>query len=664
MFSRPKRRPSSVVDRPQNTIEKQERMMRWWRAITAYCSRPIRASVWLYKPMLWRIKSKDAGYRSLSEDQLDARILEIRQSLLREGMTFNLTIECFALIREVAGRELGMWHFDSQVLGGLSILHGTIGQMQTGEGKTLTATLPVAAAALAGVPTHVVTVNDYLTERDAKLMTPVYQRLGLSVGIVIQGLQRGERQQQYARDIVYCTNNELAFDYLKDSIQLGQFNDSLQLHALRSLPKRDSVLGNLMLRGLHFAVVDEADGVFMDEATTPLVISGETTPQQEQSELYSQAYGLISHLQQGRDFSIHTSMRTVDILASGEELIQAKTQNLGPLWQARIRRLELARQALTAEHLFIKDQHYLVDEGKVVIIDEHTGRRMPDRTWERGLHQLIEIKEGCELSDPRETLASISFQNFFRYYHHLSGMTGTADEVKSEFWRVYGLPVVDVPTHKKSKRVHLGTTISASNEQKWLTIVAKISAIRKQSSRPIMVGTQSLKASERLSSLLADKNIEHQVLNARQDQTEAEVVEQAGHKGRVTIATSMAGRGTDIKLESEVEAQGGLHVIITGLHDSSRVDRQLEGRSARQGDHGSVEYILSLEEEIITQGWRKVLQLLFYAPIPKPLKNRLLFKCIRRCQHHIERRQQQARKQLLQHDEQQQEVLSFSSQQV
>ncbi|GAD88277.1 protein translocase subunit SecA [Vibrio halioticoli NBRC 102217] len=665
MYKRPQRRPSSVLERPQRVLDTQKRMQRWWRTLTAFGSRPLRASIWLYKPLLWRIKRRDKAYRKLSESELDQQIKTVQQSLLRFGLINALTVEVFALVREVAGRELGMWHFDSQLLGGLAILHGNIGQMQTGEGKTLTATLPVAAAALTGIPTHVVTVNDYLTERDAQLMLPVYQRLGLSVGVVIQGLDLSERKQQYARDIVYCTNNELAFDYLKDAIALEQHSDALHLHALRSLPShRSELLDSLMLRGLHFAVVDEADGVFMDEAITPLVISGDSAPNPDQQQLYLQAFEIGQTLQLDVDFMIRLPSKQIEFTPLGEENIERQTQGLGALWQARLRRLELVKQALTALHLFIRDKHYLVDEGKVVIIDEHTGRRMPDRTWEQGLHQLIEIKEQCELSDPRVTLASISFQNFFRFYHHLSGMTGTADEVKSEFWRVYELPVVDVPTHKTNQRRQFRPTILRTEQQKWQCVVSKIKQFREQGERPILVGTQSLKDSESLSQLLLARGIEHQVLNARQDESEAEIVKLAGLASKITIATSMAGRGTDIKLDSQVEAQGGLHVMVTGLHDSSRVDRQLEGRCARQGDRGSVEFILSLEEELITAKWAKLLALINLIPMPNSLKSKLLFNGIRQCQKRIERQQDQSRKQLLKHDEQQQEVLSFSQNQV
>ncbi len=665
MYRRPQRLPSSTLERPQKRIEQQKTMVRWWRTLTAYSSRPLRSSVWFYKPLLWRVKAKDSEFRELSNQALNERVASVRSKLQAQGLTTALLIDGFALIREVAGRELGMWHFDSQIMGGLAILHGNIGQMQTGEGKTLTATLPVAVAALAGIPTHVITVNDYLTERDAETMLPVYERLGLSVGIVIQGLQLDERKEQYSRDIVYCTNNELAFDYLKDRIQLTGCNEALELHAMRVVPsERSGKIDNLMLRGLHFAVVDEADSVCMDEATTPLIISGEETPHLGLEQMYQQGYSLVEQLSEGQDYKLIKQQRIIDITPIGEENIETLTSEFGTLWRGRVRRLELVKQALTACYLFEQDKHYLVEENKVIIIDEHTGRRMPDRTWERGLHQLIEIKEGCELSNPRETLASISFQNFFRYYHHLAGMTGTADEVKSEFWRVYGLPVVDVPTHKRSQRKLLGEAVHSTEDKKWLAVVSRISQLQKNSVRPILIGTQSLKASETLSLKLTQSGIEHQVLNARQDQQEADVISQAGEKNKVTIATSMAGRGTDIKLDAETESQGGLHVIITGLHDSSRVDRQLEGRSARQGDRGSYELIISLEDSVLSQGWSKVLGVFSQLPIPMIMKNKLLLNVVRHCQRRIEKQHERIRKELLKQDEQQQDTLSYSDQKV
>jgi preprotein translocase subunit SecA len=664
MYKRPQRLPATTLDRPQKVIERQQRMVRWWRVLTSLMVRPIRSSVLLYRPLLWWIKSHSTRLEALSDDNLQHEIRTLTKQLRHTGLSNRLVAHSFALIREIAGRELGMWHFDSQLLGGLAILHGNIGQMQTGEGKTLTATLPVATAALAGIPTHVVTVNDYLTARDAELMMPVYRRLGLSVGVIIQGLTVEQRQAQYAMDIVYCTNNELAFDYLKDSIVLAGKTDALHLHASRLYTdtQHDSI-SRLMLRGLHFAVVDEADGVLLDEATTPLIISGEEVPQVAQQQVYSEAMVLLSQLESGKHYKIHQQKRHIEMTPAGELHALEITRNLGPLWQGRVRRLELLRQALTARYLFVRDKHYLVNEGKVVIIDEHTGRMMPDRTWERGLHQLIEIKEACQLSAPRETLASISFQNFFRHYHHLSGMTGTAEEVKTELWRVYELPVVGVPTHKLSRRRCFPPKVYLNDNEKWHAVTARVRELQAMQ-RPILIGTQSLSASEYLSLVLAEAGIEHQVLNARQDKVEAQIVASAGEAGKVTIATSMAGRGTDIKLSDGVEALGGLHVIITGLHDSCRVDRQLQGRCARQGDNGSYEMLLSLEDSVLPDKWRLILQRLFFVPMSPVMKSRLLVMAIRRSQRRIERDHETARNDLLKNDEKQKEMLSFAHQRL
>jgi len=640
-------------------------MVRWWRTLKSFAVRPIRASLWLYKRLLIRIKRQANALLTLSDEALNDEIASLRIALHKEGLTDALVVRSFAIIREVAGRELGMWHFDEQLLGGLAILHGNIGQMQTGEGKTLTATLPVAAAALAGIPTHLISVNDYLTARDAELMSPVYHRLGLTVGIIIQGLSVAERQQAYACDIVYCTNNELAFDYLKDSILLADKSQPMHLHALRlhdsEQPSRQATLQQLMLRGLHFAVVDEVDSVLLDEARTPLVISGEEVHQQAQEKVYEQAISLVSKLVEGDHYTVLRQQRQIEITASGEKKILSITKGLGPLWVGRVRRLELLQQALTAWHLFVRDKDYLIDDQKVVIIDEHTGRMMADRTWEKGLHQLIEIKENCPQTAPRETLASVSFQHFFRYFHHLSGMTGTTEGCKSELWNVYELPIVTIPTHKSSRRKLLQQCVYASDKEKWQAVVMNIKAMQLVG-RPVLVGTQSLAASEYLSELLNHENITHQVLNARQDKHEADIIALAGDHQRVTIATSMAGRGTDIKLCPSVESQGGLHVIITGLHDSSRVDRQLQGRCARQGDQGSYEVLLSLEDNVLPPHWAKKMRLLMAAPIPRIGINWLILAIIHYCQYRLETDHKRLRKELLKHDEQQRDLLSFMHQ--
>ncbi|MEH6442875.1 MAG: prepilin peptidase [Oceanospirillaceae bacterium] len=658
MYKRPLKRPSDQLERPQQDLERQKLMVRWWRTLSGWFSRPLRASRWFYTPLLWAIKRKALSYEALSDSQLDAEIMQLRAQLRRSGLTNRLLVKSFALIREVAGRTLNMRHFDVQLLGGLAMLHGNIAQMYTGEGKTLTATLPVAAAAMAGIPVHVVTVNDYLTERDAQLMIPVYQRLGLSVGVVIQGLEVTQRRQQYDSDIVYCTSNELAFDYLKDSIELQSRDHPLHLHALSIQGERQR-LSKVMLRGLHFAVVDEADSVLLDEARTPLVISGEEVPQAQQQAVYHQAMLLIDELTLERDYKILKQQRQIEFTARGEEQGLEITQDLGPFWQGRIRRLELLRQALSARHLFERDKHYLVAEEKVVIIDEHTGRLMPDRTWERGLHQLIEIKEDCPLSAPRETLASISFQNFFRHFHHLSGMTGTAEEVAGELWRVYALPVVSIATNKPNKRHRQSQQVYADDRQKWQAVCDKTRILQGQG-RPVLIGTQSLLASEQLSNILTEQGVDHQILNAKQDAQEADIVAHAGDKGRVTIATSMAGRGTDIKLADSVEAAGGLHVMITGLHDSSRIDRQLQGRCARQGDQGSYDVLLSLEDAILTPLTQRITKIVFILPIPTWIALRLALWLIRRCQQRLEAEHVRLRKELLKTDERQRELLSFA----
>ena len=658
MYKRPLKRPSDQLERPQQNLQRQQLMVRWWRTLSGWFSRPLRASRWFYTPLLWAIKRKAPVYAALSDRQLDNEIIQLRAQLQRLGLTNSLLIKSFALIREVAGRNVAMRHFDVQLLAGLAMLHGNLAQMYTGEGKTLTATLPAAAAAMAGVPVHVVTVNDYLTERDAQLMRPVYHRLGLSVGVIVQGLEVTQRRQQYDCDIVYCTSNELAFDYLKDSIELKSRDHPLHLHAL-SIQGERRRLHKVMLRGLHFAVVDEADSVLLDEARTPLVISGEEAPQAQQQAVYHQAMLLVDKLTIERDFKILRQQQQIEFTSLGEKQGLEITQGLGAFWQGRIRRLELLRQALSARYLFERDKHYLIAEDKVVIIDVHSGRLMPDRTWERGLHQLIEIKENCPLSAPRETLASISFQNFFRHYHHLSGMTGTAEEVAGELWRVYALPVVSIPTNKINKRRRLSRQVYRDDAHKWQAVCDKTRALQAQG-RPVLIGTQSLLASETLSDILHQQGIEHQILNAKQDEQEADIVAQAGDENRVTIATSMAGRGTDIKLTAKVEAAGGLHVMITGLHDSSRIDRQLQGRCARQGDRGSYDVLLSLDDTILTPLTQRITKILYVLPLPKWLILPLTLGLICQCQRRLETEHVRLRKELLKTDERQRELLSFA----
>lgn len=531
-----------------------------------------------------------------SEAELTALAAELRVELRRDGFNERTVARAFALIREVADRTIGQRHYDVQILGGWVLLNGLIAEMETGEGKTLTATLPVATAALAGVPVHVITVNDYLTARDAELMGPVYERLGLTVGVIVHGKDPAARRAAYGCDITYCTNKELAFDYLRDRIALGRNESRIQL-AIERLSGQATRADQLNLRGLYFAIVDEADSVLVDEARTPLIIAG-AGPAGPEREMYETALEVAGRLTEGMDFRLEARERHLELTDKGMDRLAEWAEDLPPLFRGERRREELIRQALVATHLFHRDTHYLVNDKKVHIIDEYTGRILADRTWEQGLHQMVETKEGCPLSSQQTSVARITYQRFFRRYLWLAGMTGTAKEVSGELWSVYHLPVVQVPTHRPRRRHNTGDRVFATEAEKWQAIVERIAALHALG-RPVLVGTRSVAASERLSALLTEAGLDHQLLNARQDQQEAEVVGQAGQLGRITVATNMAGRGTDIKLGPGVLELGGLHVIATELHESARIDRQLFGRCGRQGDPGTTEAIVSLEDELI-----------------------------------------------------------------
>lgn len=531
----------------------------------------------------------------LGDDQIPEVAADLRHRLRREGFQEELIARSFALVREVAGRTLGQRHFNVQLLGGMALLNGTVAEMEAGEGKTLTATLAACTAALAGIPVHVITVNDYLASRDAQWMRPVYEKIGLRVGAVIHGMEPEARRAAYACDVTYCTNKEIVFDYLRDRLVLGSGPGRIRLQVER-LDAARSRLSQLVLRGLYYAIVDEADSVLIDEARTPLIIAASTEHPAEQ-ETCRCALSLAQQLAAERDFIIDGPERTVRFTSRGEERLAELATPLGSIWAGPRRREQLVRQALIAQHLFIRDKHYLVADGKVVIIDEYTGRVMPDRSWERGLHQLIEAKEECVLTRPQQTLARISYQRFFRRYLRLAGMTGTAREVAGELWSVYGLAVMSVPTNRPLQRRAHADRVYSSAEAKWQAIVKRIDDFHR-TGRPVLVGTRSVAASEHLSQLLTRAGLAHQVLNARQDKEEAEIVARAGERGRITVATNMAGRGTDIQITDDVAKLGGLHVIASERHEAHRVDRQLFGRCGRQGDPGSYEAMISLEDEL------------------------------------------------------------------
>jgi len=528
----------------------------------------------------------------LDAQALRERAAGLRPRLRRDGFTLALAAEAFALIRAASGVTSGLRHFDVQLIGGWAMLNGRIAEMETGEGKTLTATLAAGAAALAGHAVHVITVNDYLAGRDAETMRPVYEALGLSVGCILHDLDPAARQAQYRRDVVYCSNKELTFDYLRDRLVLGgkprPIADRIDALAGGTRAQR------LLLRGLQFAIVDEADSVLIDEARTPLILSAPGDASGEVA-TYRQALELAHGL--GED-DFERAETHVELTVGGEERLAELAAPLGGIWSGPRRRNRLVLQALTALHVFHVDKHYLVRDGKVQIIDEYTGRLMPDRSWEQGLHQLIELKEGVEVTARRETLARISYQTFFRRYLKLAGMTGTAAEVASELWDVYRLRVARIPTNRPVQRVHFPDRVFATQEEKWRAVLDAVRS-RHASGQPVLIGTRSVGASEHLAGLLEEAGLAFQLLNARQDGQEAEIVARAGEPGRITVATNMAGRGTDIKLAPGIAEKGGLHVLCTERHDAGRIDRQLFGRCGRQGDPGSCEAILALGDDLV-----------------------------------------------------------------
>jgi len=541
---------------------------------------------------------------ALSEAALHLRIQAITAAL-RARKTFRDAdiAEAFALIREMSGRVKGQRHYGVQMMGAAALLDGRIAQMATGEGKTLTATLAAGAAALAGLSVHVVTVNDYLAERDAEEMRPLYAALGLTVGVIKEKQEQPERAQAYACHITYCTNKDLAFDYLRDRIALGQRASDVRLK-LENMHARASRLAQLRLRGLHFAIVDEADSVLIDEARTPLIISA-PAGSQFGTEVLARAMEIAGALSSPEDYRIEAAEHRIVLTDPGRERIADLAESEAPgqdsAWRGRVTREGLVRQALSALHLFHRDEHYILRDGKVVIVDANTGRVMPDRSWSDGLHQMVEHKEGCDLSGARSTLARMTYQRFFRRYPRLSGMTGTTRGVAAEFWTVYRLPVVRIPTHRPVQRRHLPDEVLPDEAAKWRRVTARIAELHARGC-PVLVGTRSVGASARASAYLTEAGLPHTVLSAAQDGQEAAIVGQAGQHGRITVATNMAGRGTDIKLGPGIAERGGLHVIMVERQDARRIDDQLAGRSGRQGEPGCFQAILSLDDPLMESG--------------------------------------------------------------
>ncbi|MBP6901194.1 MAG: hypothetical protein KBC73_13955 [Burkholderiaceae bacterium] len=614
---------------------------------------------------------------ALDTPQLRQRAAQLRHEMRRSRFGAEPVAAFFALVREVAQRVLGKRHYDSQLHAGWLLLHGGLAEMATGEGKTFAATLPVCAAALVGLPVHVVTVNDYLAARDAEAMAPLYQFFGLRCGAIVHGLTRAQRKAVYAGDIAYCSNKELTFDYLRDRTALGDRASPLHralAEGAGSPADQATAQPATVLRGLAFALVDEADSVFIDEARTPLILSA-SLPAGARSSLVDWALQQARGLQPGRDCLLEPAQRRVRLSEAGHAAVEAWLDaaaeaplpsdapgTLAPPPDAGRRACtEAITQALAALWLYHRDQQYVVVDGKVQIVDESTGRVMADRAWERGLHQMIEAKEGLALSGERVTLARITYQRFFRRYLRLAGMTGTATEVAAEIGRVYGLPVARVPLHRPTQARRTPPRCLADAHSRWAAVLDSVRRHAQQQGRPVLVGTRTVQASEQLSALLQAAGIDHVVLNAKQDRAEAEVIAGAGGPGRVTVATNMAGRGTDIALGEGVAGRGGLHVILTEFHDSARIDRQLFGRAARQGDPGSGEAIVALDDELFrVQAPRLSALAQRLAARPGGLPGPLLWLLRRVAQSSAEARHRAARTASLQQDRRLAAMLSFS----
>ncbi len=546
--------------------------------------------------------------RDLDDETLAREARRLREVLRRRGIARDSAALSFGLVRAAAERTIRQRHYDVQVLGGWTLLQGRIAEMETGEGKTLTATLAGGTAALAGISVHVITVNDYLARRDAEAMGPIYRALGLTVGVIVAGMEPAERRRAYACDVTYCTNKEIVFDYLRDCV--ASRRAASPLHEKVESLARGGAASRLIASGLQFAIVDEADSVLVDDAKTPLILS-ETVPNHREREVYSTAIDIARQLSEGSDYRVDRKLRSVVLTSRGsrrvERFVDAIPRGRRGIWMHRRQRSELIAQALAAVHLYERDKHYLVREDEIDIIDEYTGRTLPDRAWEHGLHQAIEAKEGCPLSSERQPIARLTYQRFFRRYTWLSGMTGTAQEVAGELAGVYDVVTVRVPTHQPVRRESRGVRVFRTAEEKWEAVVGRIQEMRERL-RPVLVGTRFLSDSEHLSALLKAAAIPHQVLNANCHEDEAEIVARAGELERVTVATNMAGRGTDIRLPGDVVVRGGLHVIAADVNEARRIDRQLYGRGGRQGDPGTFEGIFSLEDELIrtyASGWAR-----------------------------------------------------------
>jgi len=630
------------------------------------------------QPTIAAINDLEPTIQKLSDEQLRGKTEELRQRLADGETVDDLLVEAFAVVREAAQRSIGMRPYDVQLVGGIVLHHGTIAEMKTGEGKTLVATMPLYLNALEGKGAQLVTVNDYLARRDAEWMGKVYEFLGMSVGIIQSDMPEDERQKAYRSDITYATNNELGFDYLRDNMKFD--------------------LERRVQRGHHYAIVDEVDSILIDEARTPLIISG---PSEESIDKYYKVNGIIPRLERGEeieepdgskyttgDFLVDEKAKSATLTDEGVAKVEGLLGVENLYDPVNIDLLHGTNQALRAHHLYKRDVDYLIKDGKVVIVDEFTGRMMTGRRWSDGLHQAVEAKEGVRIERENQTLATITFQNYFRMYDKLAGMTGTADTEAAEFGQIYDLDVTVIPTNRPVARDDRADLVYRTVDEKWEAVVEEIQECH-ENGQPVLVGTASIENSELVSKRLKGKRIPHVVLNAKFHEKESSIVAQAGRKGAVTIATNMAGRGTDIVLggnpeglalaeadpETETEAfeealerykrtckderlevleAGGLHILGTERHESRRIDNQLRGRSGRQGDPGSSRFFLSLEDDLMRIfGSDRIQGLMGRLGMERgePIEHNMVSKAIERAQKQVEARNFETRKHLLEYDD-------------
>ncbi len=583
------------------------------------------------QPIVDKINQLENHFSSLTDAQLADCTNAYRQRYQNSEKLDSLLPETFATVREAAKRNLDQRHYDVQLIGGIVLYQGKIAEMKTGEGKTLTATLPLYLNALTGKSAHLVTVNDYLAHRDSEWMKPVYEALGLTVSCLQNSMSDHDRQEAYNADIMYATNNELGFDYLRDNMKFSK-DDLVQDY-------------------LAYAIVDEVDSILVDEARTPLIISGAS---QEMSKLYVDANRAVFLLKKDEDYDVDEKARTALLGESGIDKIESafSIENLYALEHMQL--LHHINQALRAHSLFKKDVDYVVKDGQVLIVDEFTGRILAGRRYSDGLHQALEAKEGVEIERESQTLASITLQNFFRLYGKLAGMTGTAETESEEFHNIYNLDVIVIPTNRPLVRYDKNDFIFLSQRAKFNAIADDVKE-RHQKGQPVLIGTVAIETSELLSALLNAKGIKHEVLNAKQHQREAEIIEHAGESGSITIATNMAGRGTDIKLTPESKEAGGLYILGTERHESRRIDNQLRGRSGRQGDKGESRFYISLEDNLIRifagDTLKNRMQRFGGMQEDEVIESKWVSKTIEGSQEKVEKRNFEMRKHLLEYDD-------------